>query len=405
MASRKEGNTEKFNTGRRIAAAPGSSCFALLSAVHKLAKWEDFDAEELGSGFFADVFKVRNHSNGDVMVVKIGKSTDRRDQCKLVKEIELMNKLNHPNVLKLKGACIKGGRLLPMLEYLSGGCLHDVLMNQCEKLPWMERVLFAGDIAKGMNYLHQNDIYHRDLTSWNCLLRLSADRRHAVVADFGLSRVDVDPALPPDSPRKMSMVGSAYWMAPEMMRGEVYNKKVDVFSYGITLCEVIARIEADPDELPRTNSFGLDVEHFRKKCEDCPCAFLALAERCCDLNPTNRPWFKDIVSIATGISASFVSLTDSKTNEKIINGGLITSEQTEEAGPSERSHSEDENKQIEINRNVQKFGETLPGLREHSLSDSDVQDFEMAVTKTKRKPSSLGQTQLPSISETDDSNT
>ncbi|XP_070531883.1 dual specificity testis-specific protein kinase 2-like isoform X3 [Ptychodera flava] len=103
---------------------PGSSCFALLSAVTKLATWEDFEAEKLDSGFFADVYKVTNHSNGDVVVVKIGKSKCRVDQIKLVKELELMNKLDHPNVLKLIGACIKEGQLHPMLEYISGGCLQ-----------------------------------------------------------------------------------------------------------------------------------------------------------------------------------------------------------------------------------------------------------------------------------------
>ncbi|XP_070531882.1 dual specificity testis-specific protein kinase 2-like isoform X2 [Ptychodera flava] len=148
----------------------------------------------------------------------------------------------------------------------------------------------------------------------NCLLReLPNNSRQAVVADFGLARVvQVEPNTQPDSPRKMSVVGSAYWMAPEMMRGEVYNKKVDVFSFGITLCEMIARVHADPDDLPRTNSFGLDVEHFRQKCEDCPPAFLQLAERCCDLDPSVRPWFSDIVSITTAIIQELDSAPNGK---------------------------------------------------------------------------------------------
>ena len=47
------------------------------------------------------------------------------------------------------------------------------------------------------------------------------------------------------------MVGTPYWMAPEMLRGDGYDEKVDVFSYGIVTCEIIARVRADPDELPR----------------------------------------------------------------------------------------------------------------------------------------------------------
>ncbi|XP_002739512.1 dual specificity testis-specific protein kinase 2-like [Saccoglossus kowalevskii] len=283
-------------------AQPGSSCDALLSAVTKLAIWEDFDTEKLDSGFFADVYKVRHRGNHDVMVVKISKSKDRVDQCKMVKELELMNKLHHRNVIKLEGACIKEGQLHPMLEYLSGGCLNTLLLDHEKPISLEERVNFARDIASGMAYLHECNVCHRDLTSMNCLLRLS-ERRECVVADFGLSRrvVSTGSDVEKDTPRKMSLVGSPYWMAPEMLRGENYNKKVDVFSFGITLCEIIARIEADPDELLRTQSFGLDVKHFREKCQDCPNDILSLAECCCDLNPTKRPWFNEIVSITTDI--------------------------------------------------------------------------------------------------------
>lgn len=55
-----------------------------------------------------------------------------------------------------------------------------------------------------------------------------------------------------DVPRKMSVVGTAFWMAPEVLRGEEYTRQVDVFSFGIVVCEIVARITANPDDLPRT---------------------------------------------------------------------------------------------------------------------------------------------------------
>ncbi|KAI4874286.1 hypothetical protein NFI96_006511, partial [Prochilodus magdalenae] len=70
---------------------------------------------------------------------------------------------------------------------------------------------------------------------------------------------------------------------------------VDVFAYGIILCEIIARIEADPDVLPRTEDFGLDVQAFEHMIGDCPPIFLSLAVNCCNMCAESRPSFSDIV--------------------------------------------------------------------------------------------------------------
>lgn len=102
------------------------------------------------------------------------------------------------------------------------------------------------------------------------------------------------------------------WMAPEMMKMMKYDEKVDIFSFGIVLCEVsarlrtldfdesiilsytlisqiIGRVQADPDFLPRTSDFGLNQKVFREKfCHQCPDTFYKIAFLCCDLNPDIR---------------------------------------------------------------------------------------------------------------------
>lgn len=80
----------------------------------------------------------------------------------------------------------------------------------------------------------------------------------------------------------MEYVGSPYWVSPECLNHLFYDERSDVFSFGIISCEIIARIEADPDIMPRTDSFGFDYLAFVELCPmDTPPAFLRLAFYCC----------------------------------------------------------------------------------------------------------------------------
>ncbi|XP_052357441.1 dual specificity testis-specific protein kinase 1-like, partial [Oncorhynchus keta] len=125
----------------------------------------------------------------------------------------------------------------------------EQLLDSDQYLSWSVRMGLSLDIARGLQYLHSRGIFHRDLTSKNCLVRWASGQCTAVVGDFGLA--EKIPEYSEESDQEpLAVVGSPYWMAPEVLRGEVYNEKVDVFAYGIILCEVIARIQADPDVLP-----------------------------------------------------------------------------------------------------------------------------------------------------------
>lgn len=80
----------------------------------------------------------------------------------------------------------------------------------------------------------------------------------------------------------MDYVGSPYWVSPECLKNQFYDERSDVFSFGIICCEIIARIEADPDIMPRSDSFGLDYLAFVDLCPvDTPPVFLRLAFYCC----------------------------------------------------------------------------------------------------------------------------
>ncbi|KAF4516953.1 hypothetical protein B566_EDAN005554 [Ephemera danica] len=87
--------------------------------------------------------------------------------------------------------------------------------------------------------------------------------------------------------KRYTVVGNPYWMAPEMMKGNKYDEKVDIFSFGIVL------VHADPDYLPRSSDFGLSQQIFLEKfCTSCPEPLYRVAFLCCDLNPDKRPPFE-----------------------------------------------------------------------------------------------------------------
>ncbi|XP_043857444.1 dual specificity testis-specific protein kinase 2 isoform X2 [Dromiciops gliroides] len=190
------------------------------------------------------------------------------------------------------GVCVHQGQLHALTEYINCGNLEQ-LLDSDQHLPWTVRVKLACDIAMGLRYLHFKGIFHRDLTSKNCLIKNEENVYSAVVADFGLAEKIPDCSA---GSEKLPVVGSPFWMAPEVLRDEPYNEKADVFSYGIILCEIIARIQADPDYLPRTENFGLDYDAFQHMVGDCPPDFLQLAFNCCNMDPKLRPAFAEIVS-------------------------------------------------------------------------------------------------------------
>uniref|UniRef100_A0A8C2I224 LIM domain kinase 2 n=1 Tax=Cyprinus carpio TaxID=7962 RepID=A0A8C2I224_CYPCA len=250
--------------------------------------------EILGKGFFGQAIKVTHKATGEVMVMKELIRCDEETQKTFLKEVKVMRSLDHPHVLKFIGVLYKDKRLNLITEFIEGGTLKDFIRDT-DSFPWEQRVSFAKSISSGMAYLHSMSIIHRDLNSHNCLVKLD---NTVVVADFGLSRLIMEDKVKqptPDKPtnkktvrkegiklfrridrkKRYTVVGNPYWMAPEMLNGHL---------------NIIGQVNADPECLPRTLDFGLNVRKFIEKFlpEHCPPAFFALAVACCDLTPDNR---------------------------------------------------------------------------------------------------------------------
>ncbi|XP_076002275.1 LIM domain kinase 1a isoform X3 [Genypterus blacodes] len=274
--------------------------------THRIFRPSDLiHGEVLGKGCFGQAIKVTHRETGEVMVMKELIRFDDETQRTFLKEVKVMRCLDHPNVLRFIGVLYKDKRLNFIAEYIKGGTLRETILKMDSNYPWNLRVSFAKDIAAGMTYLHSMNIIHRDLNSHNCLVR---EDNTVVVADFGLARLMVEekcekltqgkvPSLKrPDRRKRYTVVGNPYWMAPEMIHGKSYDERVDIFSFGIMLCEIIGRVNADPDYLPRAVDFGLNVSGFLEEfCPaDCPPPFFPLAAVCCDLDADKRPAFSKL---------------------------------------------------------------------------------------------------------------
>ncbi|PNT64135.1 serine/threonine-protein kinase STY8 [Brachypodium distachyon] len=189
-------------------------------------------AENLASGSRGDT--LRGTYGGEEVFVKFVSSEDPSQivSKEFKQEILMLREVDHANIIRLIGSCTKEPQFCMMTEYMSGGSLFDFLKNEHNVLDLPMILKFALDICRGMAYLHQKGIIHRDLKSANLLI----DKYQVVkVAHFGLSRYQDQEGV------MTAETGTYRWMAPEVMNHQHYGHAADVYSFAIVLWELMTR--------------------------------------------------------------------------------------------------------------------------------------------------------------------
>lgn len=194
------------------------------------------DMEKIGSGSVAEVFLATDTRTGKKVAVKTMLLTKQNTKA-ITAEVNILRSCSHPNIVKYFGCFISDtNKLWVAMEFMAGGCLTDVL-DEFDTVQFEEKHIacVCRDALDALAQIHSLRQIHRDIKSDNVLISETGEVK---LADFGFAA-----QLTQDRAKRNTMVGTPYWMAPELVRGEQYDEKVDIWSLGIMVMEMA---EGDP---------------------------------------------------------------------------------------------------------------------------------------------------------------
>ncbi|KAB2602637.1 serine/threonine-protein kinase [Pyrus ussuriensis x Pyrus communis] len=249
---------------------------------------------KVASGSCGDLYKG-TYCTQEVAIKVLQPECVNPDMLKdFAQEVYIMRKVRHKNVVQFIGACTKHPSLCIVTEYMSGGSVYDYLHKQkgVFKLPSLLKV--AIDVSKGMTYLHQNNIIHRDLKAANLLM----DENEVVkVADFGVARVKSQSGV------MTAETGTYRWMAPEVIEHKAYDHKADIFSFGVVLWELLTGKLPYEYLTPLQAAVGVAQKGLRPTIpKNTPPKLAELLEKCWQQDPASRPDFSEIIEILQALA-------------------------------------------------------------------------------------------------------
>ncbi|GMT02807.1 hypothetical protein PENTCL1PPCAC_24981, partial [Pristionchus entomophagus] len=208
---------------------PNGDTFKLCSDDLQKQPEDVFDiVSKLGEGSYGAVHKAIHKATGHTLAVKkVPVDTDLQE---ILKEISIMQQCDSKYVVKYYGSYFKNSDLWIVMEYCGAGSISDIMRLRRKTLTEAEISAVLRDTLKGLRYLHLLKKIHRDIKAGNILLNTQG---HAKLADFGVAGQLTDTLA-----KRNTVIGTPFWMAPEVIEEIGYDTKADIWSLGITAIEM-----------------------------------------------------------------------------------------------------------------------------------------------------------------------
>ena len=207
--------------------------------------------KRINKGGFGTIYSIEEIETGKQYAAKVIDCGDDEEQCKKMidREIGIMMYANHPTIIKLIGFSLQDfleeNNITIIMDLANNGSLADILQKiehgDCpnDYTNTTRQIILVG-VARGMKYLHDRNIIHRDVKAGNILI---GDNYYPLITDFGMSKVfDVG-----HSKSQSQCGGTLSYMAPEVIKDCPYDRKADVYSFGILMYEIVTDSIAYPD--------------------------------------------------------------------------------------------------------------------------------------------------------------
>ncbi|GMH40072.1 hypothetical protein BSKO_07976 [Bryopsis sp. KO-2023] len=242
----------------------------------------------IAAGSFGNLYKGLYY--GQEVAIKVIKDVQEniKQFQEFMQEVAIMRKVRHKNVVQFIGACTARPNLCILFEYMAGGSVHDHL-RKVGPLRLAETLKLSLDVSRGMDYLHQMKIIHRDLKAANLLLD---EHGNVKIGDFGVARIMAMGGC------MTAETGTYRWMAPEVIEHRPYDCKADVFSFGVLLWELLTGQVPYNGMTPLQAAVGVVQKDLRPDLpSNCPGNLAQIMRRCWDKQPANRPSFRELLPL------------------------------------------------------------------------------------------------------------